>query len=282
MSVLTTFMRDKLMNVPIEDKVTLIAQGSLLEFKVKEPLPIIPPQNGRGCVTVFSPSARLRMFKFINRMDWKKSLPAVFVTLTYPDNFIGRTFKQRNQDRYLFWRWAENRIGKRIPYLWRCEWMPRQTGMHVGVHFAHLHMLFLGARFLDKDEVNETWKRVIHHNDTVITWIDGIWDGRKAGIYLAKYIAKKEPHCVLDIAAYLNKGGRNWGTVRKAEIPLRPKQEFTDLTKEQIDWLRAEGNAALPWLDKRHRGSFTVMGTVAETILKDFEKLCLTGPGEGL
>jgi len=267
---------------PVAEQINLKIQGNLLEFKVRSPIPVIPPPCKRGIISGFSPSARLRMFKFINRVNWNAALPGVFITLTYPDEFIGRPARQRNQDRYLFARWAESRAGKKIPYLWRCEWMPRKTGNHIGTFFAHLHLLYLGVRFLDKKEINAQWKKTIGAEGTVITWVDGILDGRKAGIYLAKYIAKKEDSVVLDIPAYLNKIGRNWGTVRKGMIPLHPLHEFNHLTKSQVDWLRAEGSSALPWLDENHQGSFTVMGAAPQRILEEMKELSLTGEDEGV
>lgn len=216
------------------------------------------------------------MFKFINKIKWSEVLPGSFVTLTYPDAFSERTHEERTQDRALWFRHAEKYVGREFGALWRVEWQARKSGRLKGLLMPHMHLMLFNVPFIPAKDIRHWWRSILHHQGNICTDVQAITDARKAGIYLAKYVSKKDADCSLDIPAYLDSRGRTYGYRRPDLIPMEAPEEFADLTADEIEWLMEKANNALPWINKEHRGSWFLLGDKAKGIFEELKKRRLT------
>jgi len=194
-------------------------QGELLEITYIGPPREYHRVGKRKPIKGFTPAARLRMLRTIASVEWDSFKKGVFITLTYPDGFIGRTMKERNRDRYLFLRSMEKHLGRKVAAIWRIEWQPRKTGPLKGQLVSHAHIIVFNCRFIPKEIVRDGWRRALNADGLVITWIDGVGSGRKAARYVTKYCGKMPEVGVLDNASYLNNLGRHWGVHRRDLVP---------------------------------------------------------------
>lgn len=238
-------------------------QGQFCEVKVKSSHSECPTDVGRGVIRGFSYASRLKLLKFIARIDWGRVGKCIWITLTYPDKYAYRGYKARTQDRYLFFRAVELMLGRQVARLWRTEWEPRESGEHVGEMVCHHHFIVFRCGWVDKDWIKEQWKKVLGYDKTPITWVDGLDNAKKAGLYASKYAGKSAPFRVLDNAAYLNMTGRAWGINRKQLIPLCKLRTLEKLDADQLGkamWIAGS-------LKKReYLGSYFVIGKDARHV----------------
>lgn len=236
-------------------------QGNLLEVKVKLSHSESPAPELRGQVKGFSPPARLRLLKAIARIDWAGLGRSSFLTLTYPDKFLGITYKVRTQHRTAVMRAFEGYVGGPVHCLWRIEFKPRLSGKNKGRIGAHQHLLLLNVPYIPKPFIMKTWRRAIGHKGYVHVHIEEAASGEKAAMYAAKYAAKPPQEGPLVNASYLNMGGRAYGFHRKSGIPMARKRELSTLDEGQ---LAVAMNVAAEELGNYRVGSFCLLGEKAE------------------
>lgn len=232
----------------------------MLEWKVLKER--IPPYTGkgRGIVHGFSKASRLRLLKILATVDWSRAFPALFVTLTYPDEVVPRTNKLFNAHRAILWRYIEAFLGRQITAIWRIEYMPRKTGKYVGDPWPHYHIMVFATTFIDCDVVNDRWKKSIGHTGYLRTETKQMEAPTQAGSYVASYCGKVSPSLVND--AYLNKipTGRQWGILRKPLLPVCEKITARFVQGELTDLGRETAKRSLPYvLDSEDKG-FVLFG----------------------
>jgi hypothetical protein len=251
-------------------------QGSVVEFKRGVSHSTVPCDTPRGIVDGFSAAARLRLLKRIATIDWSGIPMSIFITLTYPDDCAERTYQQRGQDRYLFMRHVEKYLGRKVCGVWRVEWEPRRSGYCKGMILPHYHILLFGVPFVHYKEINKWWKGVLHHDGYVRTEVKRAASPKVAGMYVAKYMSKKTERASLVNAAYLNNPGRHYGYHRASMIPSHLEQWLDNPTDEQVAELTAFANEVLPWLNKHHTGSWTLLGKHADRAREILRRIGLT------
>jgi len=177
----------------------------------------------RGIVKGFTKAARLRMLRTIASVNWSHVKKGLFITLTYPDECAERTIRERSTDKYLFLRYMEKHLGKQFGALWRIEWQPRKSGIRKDQLTAHWHLIVFGISWIPKEIIREYWRAVLRVDGPIVTWIDGIKNGKKLARYVGKYCSKMPETDVLDNTTYLNSLGRHWGIHRRPLIPWFPR-----------------------------------------------------------
>jgi len=103
----------------------------------------------------------MRLLRLLNRIDWTQHARSLFVTLTYPDEFISRPLSRRTQDRSRFLREVETHVGKKVSSLWRLEWKPRRTGNVVGELMPHFHLVLFDVEFIPHAMVRHWWRTIL-------------------------------------------------------------------------------------------------------------------------
>lgn len=255
-------------------KVVCTLQGKLLQVHVSNPQTTPPLPQSRSVIRGFTPSSRLRLLKFIAKVDWSTQKFGLLITLTYPDKVAMRTRKERNRDKYLFLRYMEKFLGKKVYGVWRVEWKERKTGSIRGVVVPHFHFLLVGVRYISHKEINLWWRKILKVKGPLCTDVKQAKNGELAGVYIAKYLSKpSESHC-LDNPSYLNSNGRHYGYVRKKLIPMCPVIQFPNLTEEEIAFLIRQGKDILPHLRGLAPQSFSLLGDKA---IETAEILCMKG-----
>ncbi len=215
----------------------------------------------RGEVGPWSQQSRMNLLRFINRIDWKKIGPSVFVTLTYPDDIPHKDYVRRSADRYLFLRSLEAYIEQPVACLWRCEWKLRKSGQRAGELMPHFHLVPFGVGFLPHQMVREWWRDAIGREaGSLATDVRRITGEAGACKYLAKYVSKEAS---LDISTYHNSGikfGRHWGVTRRERVPLCPASVDRVLTREEVEHVQAFASARWRWYDKDLNAGYTLLG----------------------
>lgn len=260
---------------PLRQHITLEIQGKLLTLKIKDNLPGRATGKTRSNIGKFTDSSRLRLLKFIARIDWTQVMNAVFITLTYPDDKVIRTSRQRNTDRYLFWRYLEKRLARKIPGLWRLEWKARQSGKHRGIILPHFHLLAFNVANVPHKVIREWWRTILGHEGPLATDIRGYTNAEKAAVYAAKYASKGEELPSLDYGAYLNICGRSYGYLRKGLIPLADKIVVNDLSDREIRYLMRAASERLEWVRPGTVEGFSLLGEYAVDVAKNLFRISL-------
>jgi len=236
-----------------------------------------PPRSHKPktAISGFSHAARLRLLRFIATVDWSAVGDCRFITLTYPDEVVERTYKDRAVERYLFCRMLDKFANKPLSVIWRTEWKERKSGMHVGYLMPHLHLLVFSLGFISNETVRQWWKKIIRWDGVVSTDVRKAPEGGGAAYYVAKYTAKV---LHLDTAPYLNRmcmTGRQWGTLRKSLIPLQPCVASRCLTEGEIELAKQLGRRLFSRYGEFGEGGFTLLGADRVAELKEIFKNAL-------
>lgn len=229
-----------------------------LKGRIKE-----PQRHGggiRGPIREFSRQSRLRMLKQVARMDWAKAGNGVFITLTFPDTSMPMGGRARSRVLAEFMRLTEKYLGRHVAGLWRCEWVPRKSGIYRGILLPHYHLILFSVRFIPYKEINLWWKQALGQTGTVMTDVDSLGTKNLHAIYIAKYAAKVSPISLsmTHIAKMID--GRHWGVFRRSQLPLAKKRFFTNISLDTVDHLRNVARESLPWYDKEFDGGFCLIG----------------------
>jgi len=247
-------------------KAHAVWQGELLEITYVNPDAEYRRPGKRKGISGFTKAARLRMLRHVASIEWNSFKKGVFITLTYPNEYHGRTMKERNRDRYLFMRTMENHLGRKVGAMWRIEWEKRKSGSSMGKWFCHVHVIVFNCRFISKEVVNDGWRRALNAEGPLITWIDGISDGRKASRYVSKYCAKLPDAGVLDDTTYLNSTGRHWGMHRKSLIPFAFRIHIPFLDDRMIELAENLAASKFRFFTRGTGNGFSVFGPDAKKI----------------
>jgi hypothetical protein len=222
-----------------------------------------PPQRKhtpKTAISGFTYAARLRLLKWIAKVEWSSVGESRFITLTYPDSHVETTYKDRAVQRFLFLRHIENRIRKSFPCLWRTEWIVRKSGAHEGYLMPHHHLLAMDVGFIPNDVVREWWKGILRVDEHVSTDVKKAPADASASYYVAKYAAKL---LHLDIAPYLNNmlmTGRQWGVTRRPLVPMCELTASRCLTEGEIELAKQLGRTIFSRYGEFGEGGFTVLG----------------------
>lgn len=171
----------------------------------------------RGAITRFSSASRLRLQKLLASFHRERFAGALFLTLTYPDDFPDMRRVKRDLDVFL------KRLRRKFPAvggIWRLELVDRKTGNNAGKYAPHLHLLVFGVEFISFEWLAETWFQVVGSGDMkhlgAGTSVERIRSYRHACFYVSKYLAKVGDEVLFDDI------GRFWGSFGEWEKFVAP------------------------------------------------------------
>jgi len=225
--------------------------------------PSIPSQSRtpiRGPIRGFSRQSRMRMVRVCNKVDWQLTLPALFVTLTTPDEMADTSPAERTRQRESFQRRMETFLGKKVSCLWRIEWKKRRSGKLKGKLVHHFHLIICNVEWIPWRELRKWWALSIGSTGILKTWIRKIETPLHCMSYLCKYLSKVPS---LDYAPYLRKDesiGRQWGILRPNLIPFCVKQQVFYLWDDDMDFLTEVAGEKIKDFGKYGPMSFTLFG----------------------
>jgi hypothetical protein len=242
---------------------TASLQGALLVVRKHVSYRVVVPENGRGRVVGFSDASRLRCLKEIARINWRGGGRWSLITLTYPDEQADRDYRERTKDRYLFQRYMEKHLGKKVGMLWRTEFAKRLSGKHRGKLVCHHHMVIPYMPFVPHQLVRQWWRNIVHKKGSLSTDIREV-AGEQAAFYAMKYAAKRERLSSLDYAAYLNRlVGRPWGLTRKSLLPYCPREDAGTIDGDLLRDLQLLAENTFIGYRADDAQSFTIFGDLA-------------------
>jgi len=238
-------------------------QGELLEITYAPGIQQNRRWGKRQVIKGFTRGARLRMLRMIASINWGNVRNGVFITLTYPDECAVRTLRERTTDKYLFLRYMEKHLGKKIGVIWRLEWEVRKSGARKGQLIAHWHLIVFGVRYVAKEIVKSFWQCVLRVDGPVVAWIDGIKSGKKLAKYVGKYCSKLPEASVLDDTTYLNTLGRHWGVNRRDLVPWFPRFLIPFLTEQDVNLAENLACMTFKYFCRGTQQGFQIFGTNA-------------------
>lgn len=274
-----TFMGDFAQREINRKHVTLYIQGKYLSLRFTDNVPHASPSKTRGICRGFTRSARLRLLKSIAKIHWEKFGMGLFITLTYPDEVIDRTYRQRTMDRHRFVRDTEKYLQAKLCGLWRCEWKTRKSGSRRGEIWPHLHLLIATEKYLPAAYARDAWRSIIGCKRLPSIDIMRCMHGEIAGAYIAKYMSKEDESPSLDNPSYLNNRGRQWGFIRKPLVPFHKQGIVYMPPKRVIEHLQAFARERLAWYDGSKDETFCLLGPNAIEACRIIEALGLTIQG---
>lgn len=251
----------------------LTVQGSCTEVECRPQIPFQSRTPIRGPIRKFSNAARMRMRRECARIDWERAVPALFITLTTPDEVADSSPAERTRQRESFQRRMEKFLGKKVSALWRIEWVRRRSGKLKGKLIHHFHLIVCNVQYIPWQEIRRWWALSIGHDGILKTWVERIQSPLQCAAYLCKYMSKVPS---LDYAPYLRKDesiGRQWGMLRTRQIPRKAKQRVFHLWEEDVDFLVSIGIEKIKDFGRYGPMSFTLFGDdVREACEIYFEK----------
>lgn len=244
-------------------------QGKSLKWTVHTIKTQAPQDAKRGAVISFSQASRFRCLDLFNRIDYERSSPGLFITLTYPDETERMESRSFTQDRSVFWRYMEKHLSRHVCAFWRIEYQERKSGKNLGQVFPHFHFLVFKTQYISHSAVNDLWKRTIGVAGYVRTETKRMENERQAGAYLSTYIGKKASSSLV-IAAYLNNHpGRQWGVLRRSLLPLHPKKEGRFAMTERMESAYRMAMQMRPEIHSFGNQSFTMFGKCAAILANE-------------
>lgn len=249
-------------------------QGDFAAIAIRKgPLNYKPPK--RGSICGFSRASRLRLLKLIHRFDPDRAGRATFATCTWRDE-LGRPTPERiTQARSDCQRRIERLADKPLAGLWRVEWKIRRSGRFKGQWMPHLHCLYYDIPFIDKEDWSYAWAASIGWRDKVSVKLEECKNVAHVGRYVAKYMAKVDFSCNLDIPSYLNKHmrGRKWGVYRKELLPWAERKEIRVAPGKLVDKCRAIAKEQWAGVSDNPYEGFTIFGKAAHEIANEIREL---------
>lgn len=211
-------------------------------------------------ITSFSRQSRMNLIRRIAKTEWGQCLPALFLTLTFPDEVASLSVRERTQLRQSFQYRMEKFLGKKVGCLWRVEWVRRRSGHYKGKIVQHMHLIVSGVRFIHWWWIRKWWQECLGYEGPLQTHVKRVDTALQAAMYLQKYVSKP---VLLDYRAYLREGesiGRQWGTLNPSLLPLGVKQGVFDLWDTDMQFLRSMAREKIKDFDDKCPGSFTLFG----------------------
>jgi hypothetical protein len=252
-------------------------QGQYLHWRVLAPDEPEMVGGVRGECHTFSRAAKMRMLATMARVAWREVGKTLFVTLTFPNEWVDVQTRKISQYLHVFRRGVEKYLQRKIAILWRLEWVERKSGDRKNYIFPHFHLLLFGARYIPYVVTNRIWKKALGYKKYCRTETTAMRSYAGAIFYVAKYAAKRNGSLVY--AAYLNNKptGRQWGILRKELIPFDAK--FKALFPEDMCIASAYAYARqlLPRELLKANKSFRLFGINAEEIGKLIHGITVDG-----
>jgi len=261
-------------------------QGDYLCWKVQKRYSNPMPTEKRGSVKGFSRSSRLRLMKSFAKIDIGENMPYLFMTLTYPDttrqrdrwtemtakkamdkeNYRCLEYLNITQHRWVFWRYLERYLGKKLPGIWRIEWKERQTGVFAGFPMPHVHILLANCSYVPWQEVRWMWMNTLGERFVNID-VRAVYDPELVITYISKYLGKDEIG-TLEYDAYIDSVpcGRSWGYMRKNLIVESDKWTGRYFETDDLASLRHYAVPGGVELIDAGMCSFTIIGKRAREI----------------
>lgn len=247
----------------------VVKTGELLEVTYVNSQPARRRPGRRKTVTVFSPAARLRMLKRLATVHWEGVGPSLFVTCTYPDDYVITTKEERTRQRSRLLRDMEKHLGREFGALWRNEWVVRKSGKLMGTMAPHVHLIVFDCKWFDCHQLNQLWRVVLRADGYLRTEVERIRGQRDVAKYAAKYCAKVNPDHSLVIASYLNIEGRHWGIHRADLIPWCVRTWDLRFTPDEIELLENAAATKIPYFPKGTRSGFSLFGPVVKKVVAE-------------
>lgn len=261
------WLRDKTYAKGLDDKLERYTlQGTWLKCEVNNGKDLMKKPPERGPTVEISPHARLRILSTFSRINWRRSIPAVFVTLTYPDEYNMAEKDVITRHRNNFKKRVERSTGKPLIALWRTEWLLRKSGAMEGKPMPHVHMLAFKQKFLPFEVVNGAWKA--NFNVPYIrTEVERARSIREAGGYVSKYVAKVSQGSLV-IAAWLaaHPQGNMWGILNRNLVPWATRHQIIVRQGDVPLEVRQTALEARPTLNDYGNESFTLLGGRARQV----------------
>lgn len=226
----------------------------------------------RGNITEFTHSSRMRILKVFAQVDFEKIRNAIFVTLTYPDECVELEYKKRTNQRSQFFREVEKYLGRKIPIVWRVEWVERKSGQKEGQVVPHIHLLILGVRFLPWQLIRKWWKRIIGWEGYVRTDVRKASSPRECAKYVAKYLAKAPDSSSLVEKLHISTTGRFWSITRRKLVPQYPQMGTENLSEEQEAIARAIIGHYCSWWNCELGPTVSLLGDKAEALKRELQE----------
>lgn len=263
-------MRRELYADPLKDKIFVSIRGNLVYLHLPSNTQREQYDHRREAVSSFTDRSRLRMLKWSATVEWPKIPCALFVTLTYPDEFASVSLGERNAHKEAMVKRIWRHLARQCGVIWRWEWVPRQSGFHLGEYVPHLHMLLLSVRYYFWYDMMEQWQQVLGLNTYVRTDVRKADRKGMAAAYMAKYLAKSKPASVLVNGTYPAVEGRHWGYRFPAGIPRARERIFAGLSPEET-WIFIKAAArAMKHFDARFPTSFSLFGKEGLNAVNEF------------
>lgn len=222
------------------------------------------------------------------------------MTLTYPDEILHRdrwiektkeesmdekTYKDvaylhMTQHRWVFWRYLEKYLDRKLPAIWRIEFKPRLSGNRIGKPMPHLHVLIMTQDYIPWQEVKWAWMNTIGERFVNVD-VRAVYDPEVCMHYLSKYIGKDEL-VILENDAYLDSlpYGRQWGYMRKNLVKLSDKWTGRYFETDDLASLRYYATPGKVELIDSGMCSFTLIGPRAREIGEILVGIPLANQGE--
>lgn len=236
-------------------------QGTLVEVHRTGSTSSPPPSKGGRVIKGFSAASRLRLLKYLNKIDYDRIGESTFITLTYPDVVCPLKYADRSIHRYVFLRMIETKMAIKFPCVWRIEWEVRKSGVCLGLLRPHFHLACLVKIPYKKEQVQQWWAEIIGYRNTNlqvdVAHVTGFQGVLK---YIAKYVSKLP---TLDIPLHRNneiRYGRHWGTTRKELIPLCEISVLRELNEVEEFQVMKVADEMIRHYDIELENGFTLFG----------------------
>jgi hypothetical protein len=243
-----------------------VITGDLVEITYVEKQRKQRVSKRRGHVGPFSRESRMRLMRRCSTIDWSSALPAVFITLTWPDDRVVTSGRVRTQERDCFFAALERRMQRHFSVLWRTEWKPRLSGALKGHVAPHVHLIVLSCSFISFSEVNRLWCGVLGADGYVRTDIRKIRTPDHAGRYVAKYTAKLPDDLSLVNTSKISVEGRHWGIHRRNLVPWCEKKVFVSNRKDLVKLMENAACSIFPHFTRDARQGFCLFGDLGRKI----------------
>ncbi len=253
-------------------------QGDL--FKLLCPSAHIPPPASKKdrVIREMSAQARKRALEFSATVDWDKAGTCLWLNVGYPDQCLPRDKDTLKADRYLFHRYFEDHLRRRVPGMWRVEWEKRKSGRFVGTKMPHYHILLMDVGEMPYTRIRLWWKNIIKPPIEPSMRFRRLYDGKQKAQYLAKYCAKLQPGTNLGCLPNRNSTGKSYGYFREELIPRRQRYMSRQLSTLEASALYNLAAMLWPKLNPRRLSGFSVFKSKWPIFLKELAKLGLTPP----
>ena len=237
-----------------------------------------PGYQKRGHIKEFSRASRLRLLRFSAEIDWTLIPSSAWIRLSYPDDLIPTSPATRYYHLDLWKKRIERLQNKHVNGVWRVEFEARKSGKCIGEIAPHYHVILFGERYMSYTGCGKSWQEAIGATENNGSHVEIIGGAKGAQMYIAKYCAKLPCNGPANGAYHdVVSLGRQWGVIRRNEVPRHAPWEAQCITQDQWDYLRDALAALCPWVYADEVCGLTVLGDKAEKAKEIMWEMGLTG-----